>query len=378
MCLKRSLMIGLAASLVSSCGKSEVGSKTPSPGPDLEAASAPDAESSATAPTRTAPTGLAERSPAEAWTGAPLRLMVTDVVARKVGKATKLIIEILVLDEKGQAVTTLEPGDLALTLDGLYVPGTWDVRKFSESGRAVALALLVPTHSAYFQPLDPDNGLTWRPMDGAIAGAKQLLEGLSEQDRVMVFGLNEDELKVVSPWTTPASSLDVFHKLPPISDRPQVSPALYRALSKVMQRFIEDAHDLPARRVMLAVTDGADPGLHRPDLISRRIDEIHELAAQANVAPWIVGFTPAATEPLVNLKALGSKSNGRYLEVAFDDHPNLGERIASFGAAVRKGFVLTLTPAEGVRLPQKASEVGLALRAAGGVGRTLHGELDLR
>ncbi|HRE89198.1 MAG TPA: hypothetical protein PK095_08665, partial [Myxococcota bacterium] len=79
----------------------------------------------------------------------------------------------------------------------------------------------------------------------------------------------------------------------------------------------------------------------------------------------------------VNLEALSSEARGRYIGLGFDDHKTLADRFARLADEARGGFVVTLTPAPGVRLPESARDVRLALRSGGGVGRAFHGKLKI-
>lgn len=361
---------------VSACGSSSEPKSPAAPAPT--AASAEGLKPPAL-PEPKGPAGLLEASPADAWSGTPLSVMLSDVTVKPAKPAPLLSFEILVLDGEDASkppIDSLDPKDLALSLDGLHVPGTWEVIPFRQSGRGVALGLLVPGHRAYSAPLDETSGKMWSPFSALRDGTKALLPKLGDNDRVALFGFSQDEFKTVRRFGPPAGLAELVGNLPIANEDTMISPDTYKSITKALSVFLEDAHTLPSRRILLFASDAANH-TDRAVVIDRQINSVVELAQGQNVSPWIIGFTLGEPEPLVNLEALTSKARGRYLALGFDDHPKLADRFAALAEEARGGFVATLTPAPGVRLPESVNEVRLVLRSGGGVGRATHGSLKI-
>lgn len=361
---------------LSACGSSSEPKSPAAPAPT----DAPDKNPKLPAlPEPKGPAGLLETSPADAWSGPPLSVMLTDVTVKEAKPTRLLSFEILVLDGEDASkppLDSLDPNDLALTLDGLYVPGTWQVTPFRDSGRGVALGVLVAGHRGYSAPIDEDSGQMWSPFSALRDGTRALLPKLGDNDKVALFGFTEEEFKIVRRFGPPAGLADLVGNLPSANEDARISPNTFRNINKALEVFLEDAHTLPSRRILLLASDGT-PGTHNAAAIERHLNSVVELAQGENVSPWIIGFTLGEPEPLVNLQALTSKARGRYVAVSFDDHKKLAERFAALADEARGGFVVTLTPAPGVRLPESANEVRLALRSGGGVGRATSGKVTI-
>lgn len=325
------------------------------------------------------PAGLLTSSPAEAWGNTSLWVMLTDITVKPAKPAPQLSFEILVFDREDPSkapLDSLDPKDLALTLDGLYVPGTWEVTPFEKSGRGVALGLLIAGHRGYTAPLDEDSGQMWSPFAALIEGTKALLPKLGKNDKVGLFGFTHDEFKTVRGFGPAAGLADLVGNLPSADSPTPQSPEIYRNVLKALSIFQESVAELPTRKILLFVSDGSNI-TDNPVAIKRQITEAAELAVAEKVTPWVIGFTLGEPNILVNLQVLTSKTQGRYLALGFDEHKTLSDRFAKLAEDARGGFVVTLTPAPGVRLPESARDVRLALRSGGGVGRAFHGKLKI-
>lgn len=371
-------LVGLITSLsLSACGSSSEPKASDAPSP---AAVERDPKTLPALPEPKGPAGLLETSPAETWDGAPLSVMLSDVTVKAAKPAPQLVFEILVLDAEDASkppLESLDPKDLALTLDGLYVPGTWEVTPFRQSGRGVALGLLIPGHRGYTTPLDEDSGKMWSPFAALRDGTKALLGKLGDNDKVALFGFTQDEFKTIRRFGPPAGLADLVGNLPAANEDATLSPETYKSIVKALSTFQDSVAELPTRKILLFASDATNRS-DKADVIRRQTNEVTELAVSENVSPWIIGFTLADPQPMVNLMALASKARGRYLALGFDDHPKLADRFATLAEEARGGFVVTLTPAPGVRLPESANEVRLALRSGGGVGRATHYKLKIR
>lgn len=368
---------GLIASLlVSACGSSTEPRSAEAPSPT---AVEREPKTPPALPEPRGPAGLLETSPAETWDGTPLRVMLSDVAVKKAAPASQLSFEILIfdgMDASKPPIDSLDPKDLALTLDGLYVPGTWEVTPFRQSGRGVALGVLVAGHRGYSAPLDEASGQMWSPLSALRDGTKALLAKLGDNDKVALFGFTHDEFKTIRRFGPPAGLADLVGNLPAANEDATSSPETYKSILKALSIFQDSVAELPSRKILLLASDATNR-TDKAAIIDRQINEVSELALAENVTPWVIGFTLAEPEPLVNLEALAAKANGRYLALGFDEHPKLGERFAALAEEARGGFVVTLTPAPGVRLPERANEVRLALRSGGGVGRATSRKLEL-
>ncbi|MCC6621186.1 MAG: hypothetical protein IT385_08025 [Deltaproteobacteria bacterium] len=375
-------LVGLSSLAAAGCGKGDAGAGGDGAAgpvavdePGMTAAPKPGGE------VPTGPAGLLDRSPADDWGGDKrLRLVLRGVEARSAAGGTQLVFEVEARDgETGKALDALDPEAIALTLDGRYVPGKYEVQTFREAGRAIALGLLLPSHKSYVQEVEGDDPV-WRPVDGLMEGAATIMRQLQPQDRVAIFGLTEEGMTVVAPWGTPEAARERVPALPVASGSTVMAPHLYASLGKVLDSFQENDADLPARRVLMTVSDGLDPLADKASALQRRLGDLVERAMASGAAtPWAIGFTLAMDEPLVNLEELVQKAGGRYAKVSVEQRAQLDDRMAEMAAEIDDAFVVTLTPAAGVRLPKSAAEVGVALRAPGGAaaGRATGGGITI-
>lgn len=375
-CLSR-FVSGLIATLsLSACGSSSEPRTSDAPGP---AAVASDPKKLPAAPELRGPAGLLETSPADTWGDTSLWVMLSDVAVEKATPGPRLSFEILIFDGADTSkppIESLDPKDLALTLDGLYVPGTWEVTPFRKTGRGVALGLLIAGHRGYSFPLDEDSGNMWSPLGALRDGTRALLPKMDKNDRVALFGFTSNAFKTIRRFGPADGLADLLGNLPEAGEN-TASPETYKSIVKALSVFEDSVAEIPSRKILLLASDATN----RTDnaaVVQRQLTEAAELARAENVSPWVIGFTLGEPEPLVNLQALTSKARGRYLAVGFDDHPKLADRFAALAEEARGGFVVTLTPGPGVRLPERANEVRLVLRAGGGVGRATHQNLVMR
>ncbi|HRE89197.1 MAG TPA: hypothetical protein PK095_08660, partial [Myxococcota bacterium] len=239
------------------------------------------------------PAGLLTSSPAEAWGNTSLWVMLTDITVKPAKPAPQLSFEILVFDREDPSkppLDSLDPKDLALTLDGLYVPGTWEVTPFKKSGRGVALGLLIPGHRGYTAPLDEASGQMWSPFAALIEGTKALLPKLDKNDMVALFGFTHDEFKTVRRFGPAAGLADLIGDLPSASSAAPQSPEIYKSIVKALGTFQDSAHQTPSRKILLFASDGTNV-TDKPSVVVRQKTEAAELAIGENVSLWIVGFT---------------------------------------------------------------------------------------
>ena len=355
--------LGLALAM-SGCGKSEPATA------DVGAPRSPETPAP-TAPADAASATPSVRSPADDWTSDKRARVIVRAVDPLPGPERRVAIELDVLDpDSGLPVDALDAGAMALSIDGQYVPGRYEVATFRDAGRSLGLALVLPAHKDYVAGPDPDQGLDISPLAEVKKGAEALLRRLRPNDRVTVFGLTEEGVKLLAPWGPPDAS--VVAGLTPLTEAHPVPPGLYRALSKALVAISEDSANLPARRVVLTVSDGLDPLAEKQEQLTRRIAEAAGLARTPEVHAeiWALGFTLAMPEPLVALEELVTKTGGRFRRVDFAGHKELGKRFEELGAEVERGFVVTFTPDADAAIPSSAKSVELALRLpSGAVGR---------
>lgn len=354
-------------SVVGACGKKDAPAEGTAPG---VSATGQDAQPAG-------PAGLLDKSPADDWPsdGGTVKVLVHRSEAREAAGGVRIVIELDVLDTaSGKPIPQLDPDAIALTLDGKYVPGKYQVQTARDAGRGVALALLLPAHMSYATGPDAEQGLEINPLEEVKRGATAILQKLTDNDRVAVFGLTEEGLRALALWGPPSGAIASVASLGPLAEPRNVPPPLYSSIGKVLDSIAESAHDLPTRRVVLTVSDGLDVVLDKPSLLEKRMLATAERALSPEVGAdiWALGFTLGEDAPLTTLETLVFKTRGRYRKQAVESHKELAAAFEALGVEATQGFVVTVIPDAGVRLPTSPIDVlELAVRVptSGAVGR---------
>ncbi|MFO0749656.1 MAG: FHA domain-containing protein [Myxococcota bacterium] len=308
-----------------------------------------------------------------AWSlEAHAKLVIDNIDAEKFKDTGKIVFFADILDESTNAVLKDQPADqIKLFVDDKEVPGTFQVQTFKEANQAIAVAGLVVSHGAYAAGPDKDQGLTVNPLAEEMKGFKGLFEGLSDQDRVTVFYVNEEGFKQVAPWSNDPAGLASKANDPSLIktavEKKQTPPPLYKAIDAVLKSFSEDAANQPRRRVLVVMADGTDdlPEKQR----AGKIKAIAETAVtpEVGVKVYAFGFTLGSPEPLTDFGTLAVKTNGIYREIPFDKQETIETAIAGLATELKNQYVLTFTASEDFRGSEKPVNMRLELKTKSGI-----------
>jgi len=359
-------LVVVAAIATSACGKKDGGAST-------GVAPATSAPATGTAPATGAPATSAPApepppvpNPADGWSSDKRAQVLVQAIDRRADGSIEL--EVDVRDGEGKPVASLDPAAIALSIDGRYVPGKYEVKGFREAGRGAGIAFLVPTHYSYSAPIDPDSGITTSPLDGIKQGVAGTLGKLRDNDRVIVVAYDEEGTRLVTPWGGAAGAVALVGEIKGAEGGKQTAPAFFSAVRKAFDLIAEDEANQPARRIVVTVSDGLDRLADNARAHERLATEIAERAAEIGAELWALGYTLAMPEPLVSLDALTSKTGGRYRSLAAEGYADLGKSVEALVSEIDRSFVVSFTPDRPVTTPVVKLEVALKL-PDGAVGR---------
>ena len=126
-----------------------------------------------------------------------------------------------------------------------------------------------------------------------------------------------------------------------------IAPKFYRRVKEVVDRKIGDAENLPRRKILLLMSDGADKRSTKPKSIEKIVDQIAEAAKTHGTKIYAVGCTLADRNLLTYLKSLASKTGGVYREISEEqDFSEIPSVIGAIGDELKRQYVIDFTPGD--------------------------------
>ncbi len=268
-------------------------------------------------------------------------LVLDHIETKNFAKKGELVFFADILDSKNKPLTEQEASKIKVQIDGEEVKGKFIVKTAKEANEFVGLGILVAAHTDYNQP-DPNIFKMQRD------GYQRLLNNMSNNDKVALWFYNDETMKPIEPWSSDPEKAGeaIDSRVKFAQKKPGEAPKLYYALNKVMEN-IKEQEDLPRRKILLLVSDGADDwiGLGRKRF-EKKISSIPEMAKASGTKIYALGLALASTEHLVHLSKLANETGGIYRELGDDDVEGLADTLELISKELREQYVITFIPDE--------------------------------
>jgi VWFA-related protein len=169
-----------------------------------------------------------------------------------------------------------------------------EVKTFAESGEAMAVLLV----------LDASGSMRGRPFQDAKRGVTSFLSVLSPMDQAALMVLH-DEVQIPVSFTSKIE--DVKGKVDEAQATAKIT-LLYDGLASGVDEIVARGTQLPARRLIIVMSDGRDEGS------AKTLEDVRDRALAANVPVYSVGFTRVGPKYLPNLRRISELTSGLYLD----------------------------------------------------------------
>jgi len=264
----------------------------PAPAPT---SSQPAGAAPAAAPTPAAPApapGAPTTAPAAPAAPANVYARIDQITATPAEwPAVKLYVS--VFDLQGRSVKGLQAGDFVVDEGGAAAKPV-DVKSFAESREGMAVLLV----------LDASGSMRGPPFRDAKRGVNSFLSVLGPGDQAGLMVLH-DQVQLPISYTTKIE--DVKAKVDETEATAKIT-LLYDGLIKAIEEVAARAAALPARRVIVVMSDGRDEGS------TKKLEDVRDAALAANVPIYSVGFTRVGPQYLPNLRRLSELTGGAYFD----------------------------------------------------------------
>ena len=287
---------------------------TPAPATPAPATGQPQP---AAAPTPSAPPGppapAAPVKPAEVYT------RIDQVVA--VANEWPLIkLYVSVYDLKQRPIKGLQAANFVV--DEAGTPRTdLTVKSFAESQEGMAVLLV----------LDGSGSMRGRPFQDAKRGVNSFLSVLGPADQAALMVLH-DQVQIAAPFTPKIE--DVKAKVDEAEATAKIT-LLYDGLVNAVDEIVARGSQLPARKVVVVMSDGWDEGS------TKKLEDVRDRALAANVPIYSVGFTRVGPKYLPNLRRVSELTGGLYLDARSSGE--LSEVYARIFEHLKSLYVITLS-----------------------------------
>lgn len=327
----RRLCLALAALI--SIGLLPAAAQSPAPVPS-PAATRPPATPSEAGPTPL-PTSPAARGAAPRETPLP--------TYTETAGSEYVLIPVLVFDSKGRFVDGLAKKDFRVNAGGVWVePDTFE----RDDAAPASFAFLIDTSGSM---------KIAEKLESAKSAVRHILEGRRRGDDFALFAFAEDEVSVLSEFTTNPS------RLLAALDRLEAGgrTALFDAVAATPSRMLAGRN---GKRAILLFTDGVD------NASRLTADQMAEILQQVSIPVYAVGMKNAAFDRLSdeerkdlaldNLKLLAYSSGGQLFLARGEE--DLRPIAAKINTEVRKQYLLGFAPSGQGELKYRVLVVSVA------------------
>ena len=143
-----------------------------------------------------------------------------------------------------------------------------------------------------------------RPFDDAKRGLTSFLSVLGPADQAALMVLH-DQVQIPLSFTSKIE--DVKAKVEETQATAKIT-LLYDGLATAVDEIVARSTQLPARKVIVVMSDGRDEGS------TKTLEDVRDRALAANVPIYSVGFTRVGPKYLPNLKRISELTGGLYLD----------------------------------------------------------------
>ena len=227
------------------------------------------------------------------------------------------------------------------------------VKTFAESQEGMAVLLV----------LDASGSMRGKPFQDAKRGVISFLSVLGPQDQAALLLLH-DEVQLPASFTSRIE--DVKGKVEEAEATAKVT-LLYDGLAKAVEEVVARGSALPARRVIVAMSDGRDEGS------ARKLEDVRDLALAANVPIYSVGFTRVGPRHLPNLRRISELTGGLYLDARASTE--LSEVYARIFEHLKNLYVITFR-AQAITGDGQRHALGLKVVMPGGEAEAVRRTFD--
>lgn len=227
-----------------------------------------------------------------------------------------------ILDASGQPVSGLGSDNLSATIGGRAVPAA-AITPFEESGEGVAYVFLL------------DLSRSIRPAQFALVreSIQSWVEKMRDQDRMALITFGDD-VRLIADFT--ANKQELKYKLATLVPR-DGKTQLHSALARAMEMERRSDEGLPARRVIVVLSDGKDEGS------GLAVDDIQHSISRTHMPIYAIGCSSIASgerQKYLDVLHRFARSSGGIFHEA--DSANLKEIFDSMNNAIRRVFVAKL------------------------------------
>jgi len=178
--------------------------------------------------------------------------------------------------------------------------------------------------------LDASGSMRGRPFDDAKRGLTSFLSVLGPADQAALMVLH-DQVQIPLSFTSKIE--DVKAKVEETQATAKIT-LLYDGLATAVDEIVARSTQLPARKVIVVMSDGRDEGS------TKTLEDVRDRALAANVPIYSVGFTRVGPKYLPNLKRISELTGGLYLDTRASGE--LSEVYARIFEHLRSLYVITL------------------------------------
>jgi hypothetical protein len=230
-----------------------------------------------------------------------------------------LHVHFALLDDEGRNVPGVTVADVSVRADdpvGGPVGPTLLVTTEDEADSGRAIAALVAAHEAFHT--EPESGAEPSAATLAVQGLERFLADLDPvRDRSAVYFYSASGVLTAQYFTNDVEDTIRAARRGVLrfgggagADGTRVVPRLYSSILEVVEERFGAGEALPARRVLLVLTDGLDgPTERRLDRGERFVEDVVSAATDCDVEIWTIALdTPPEAEPL--LRAIAARTGG--------------------------------------------------------------------
>ncbi len=271
------------------------------------------------------------------------------------GLSPQIVVYLDALDAKGQPVTTLSPPGLSGSLgaDPLTLES---VKSFESSAEGVAYVFLI----------DVSGSIGPSQFSQMISAISTWIEALGPSDRVAIWAFGDD-CRMISDFTANKGVLnETLASLTPKDTK----TLLYNALAQAMSLNSRGDDGLPARRVIVVLSDGKDEGS------GRTVEDVLAEIRQVHMPIYAIGYSRLPRverqQYLAVMHRFADNSGGVYREAGMEP---LEDIYADIRRAILRVWVASFNCSK-CEADNQLNTLHVSFKAAD--GRELNSDAELR